>query len=238
MSGLARAPIRRGWWRRGSLACAAFAAVACSSAGGDTTRLEYDPDSGRLQRIEYDASGNGRNDAVSVMEGTRIRWIELDLDEDGKIDRWDFYGPGNRLERVGLSRQNDGTLDANAFYAADGTLRRIEISTRRDGHFDRSEFYESGALARSEEDTDGDGRPDTWTTYRREPAAASGEPSYVITSVAFDYVRRGTSQRRFVYGDHGQVVRVEVDPDGDGRFEIDTPRRSGSGPTTADRRER
>jgi len=30
----------------------------------------------------------------------------------------------------------------------------------------RTEFYEGGALARAEEDSDGDGRPDKWETYR------------------------------------------------------------------------
>lgn len=233
-----RAPT--GWrrWRSGAIAGLAIVTAACSTTGGDTPRLEYDSASGRLRRIEYDASGNGRKDAVSVMEGTRIRWIELDLDENGKVDRWDVYGPGNRLERVGLSRQNDGVLDAHAFYAADGTLLRIEVSTRRDGRFDRIELYESGVLARSEEDVDTDGVPDTWTTYRREPGAGSEEPSYVITSVAFDYLRRGSPQRRFVYGENGRVVRVDVDPDGDGRFEIERPPSLRSSRARGDREER
>lgn len=210
-------------WRRGAIAGLALVLAGCSTSSGDTPRLAYDSTSGRLQRIEYDASGNGHKDAISVMEGTRIRWIELDLDENGTVDRWDMYGPGNRLERVGLSRRNDGVLDAHAFYAGDGTLLRIEVSTRRDGRFNRIEYYEGGVLARSEEDGDADGVPDAWTTYRREPGAASDEPSYVITSVAFDYLRRGSPQRRFVYGESGQVVRIEADPDGDGRFEIQAP---------------
>jgi hypothetical protein len=204
---------------------AALLTAACSGASSDRPRLEYDPESGRLRRIEYDASGNGRRDAVSIMDGTRIRWIELDLDENGKVDRWDFYGPDNKLEKVGFSRQNDGILDAHAFYSAEGELRRIETSTRRDGRFDRVEFYERGVLARGEEDLDGNGQPDKWETYRHEPDAAPGEPSYVITSVAFDDAGRGTPQRRFVYGRNGQVMRVEIDPDGDGQFVVAVPRR-------------
>ena len=50
------------------------------------------------------------------MDGTRIIRIELDLDENGKVERWDFYKAGGELEKVGLSRLNDGVMDAQAFY--------------------------------------------------------------------------------------------------------------------------
>jgi hypothetical protein len=197
---------------------AAVAGMAAACAAGDRPRALYDPDSGRLQRLEHDVNGNGRNDAVGVMDGTQVRRQELDLDENGHVDRWDFYGAGNVLEKIGFSRQNDGVLDAYAFYTDKGALRRIEISTSRDGRFDRVELYQEGVLVRSEEDTDRDGRPDKWETYRRRPVAAPGEPQYAITSVAFDDVGRGTPQRRFVYGDSGQVTLVETDADGDGQF--------------------
>jgi hypothetical protein len=71
---------------------------------------------------------------------------------------------------------------------------------------------------RSEEDTDGDGRPDKWDTYRPNPKALPGEPAYAITSVAFDSKRRGTPDRRFVFSPNGSIALVESDPDGDGQF--------------------
>jgi hypothetical protein len=199
--------------------------VACSAAGcvnadtaGDKPRAEHDVKSGRLTRVEYDANGNGRNDAVSIMDGARIRWIELDLDENGKVERWDFYGADNTLEKVGFSRQNDGVLDAHAFYGGDGALARMVVSTRRDGRFDRVEYYEIGVLVRSEEDVDADGRPDKWETYRRLPGVKPGEPAYAITSAAFDDLGRGIPHRRFTYDERGRIARVELDPDGDGQF--------------------
>lgn len=205
----------------GRVCCGALVvalAPGCERAARDQPRVQYDPQSGRLQRLEYDANGNGRNDAVSIMDGTRVHWIELDLDENGKVDRWDVYGPDNILQKVGFSRHNDGIPDAEAFYRPDGTLERIQLSTRRDGRFDRVEFYELGVLVRSEEDGDRDGRADKWETYQQRPDAPPGEPPYFITSAAFDDVGRGTPRRRFVYGPHGEVQRVEVDADGDGVF--------------------
>ena len=202
-----------------STALIALFLSACSRSAAEQPRPEYDLQSGRLTRLAYDANANGRNDAVSIMDGTRILRIELDLDENGHVERWDFYNPDRSLEKVGFASRNDGLMDSQAFYAPDGSVARIEISTRRDGRFDRVEFYEAGVLVRSEEDVNADGRPDKWDTYRPNANAPAGEPAYAIVSTAFDDIGRGVPHRRFVYGEHGRVERVEIDRDGDGRFE-------------------
>jgi hypothetical protein len=203
--------------------CAALlvlaATAACSRGTGDRPKAEYDENTGRLRTLAYDANSNGKNDAVSYMDGTRIHRIELDLDENGKVERWDFYGGDRRLEKVGLSQRNDGVMDAEAFYTEEGVLQRIQVSTKRDGRYDRTEFYVANVLVRSEEDTNGDGRADKWDTYRTEPNPMPGAPAYSITATAFDDTGAGTPTRRFVYGDRGVVVRVEVDRDGDGVFD-------------------
>jgi hypothetical protein len=183
---------------------------------GEPPRTEYDR--GRLSRVVFDANHNGKNDAVGLMDGTRIRRIELDLDENGKIDRWDIYDASRRLEKVGLSQRNDGVMDAQAYYRPNGDIARLELSTARDGRFNRTEFYEAGRLVRSEEDTDGDGRPDKWDSYRPNPKALAGEPAYAITSVAFDSSHRGIPDHRFVFSPNGSIALVESDPDGDGQF--------------------
>ena len=41
----------------------------------------------------FDGKAIGKNDAVSYMDGTRILRVELDLTGNGKVDRWDLYGP-------------------------------------------------------------------------------------------------------------------------------------------------
>ncbi|MBI2187525.1 MAG: hypothetical protein HYU37_10495 [Acidobacteria bacterium] len=58
--------------------------------------------------------------------------IAIDLDEDGKIDRWDFYDQDRWLERIGFSRSNDGTMDAAAFVTRDGAIERVEVSSPAD----------------------------------------------------------------------------------------------------------
>ena len=186
----------------------AFAA-ACSRPAAERPKAEYDRETGRVRRITFDFNRNGHNDAVSVMDGTHIDHIELDFDEDGKVDRWDFYKGGPTLLYVGLSRLKDGVMDSRAFYGPSGELSRIEVSTRRDGRFNRVEFYEAGTLVRSEEDTNGDGRVDKWETYRSNTDTTPNEPPYAIASVAFDDSGIGTPQRRLIYDENGRRVRVE-----------------------------
>jgi hypothetical protein len=217
--------------------------AACSrGVVREAPEADYDPKTGKLRQLTYDANQNGRNDAVSYMDGTRIVRIELDLDENGHVDRWDFYGDDGRLEKAGFSRLNDGILDSIAYYHSGfppgtpgGTLEsaktidRILVSTRRDGRFDRIEHYRNGVLDRAEEDSDGDGRADKWETYLPEPEAVVGEPHYGIASVAFDDERKGSPGRRITYGRGGAIVRIEVDPDRDGHF-IERPSSSRTEP--------
>jgi hypothetical protein len=151
---------------------------------------------------------NGRHDTVSIMDGARIYYVELDIDENGKADRWDFYR-GHTLERVGYSRLNDGVMDSQILYGPDSTVGRIELSTGRDGRFNRVEWYHAGVLTRSEEDTDGDDRPDKWATYRPNAGAGPNEPPYTIASVAFDDSGDGVPRRRVVYDANGRS-RVEI----------------------------
>ncbi len=191
--------------------------TACAQEpSGDRPHAEYDNATGHLSKIELDANKNGKNDTVSYMDGTRVIRIELDLDENGKVERWDFYGPDGKLERIGFASRNDGVMDSQAFYEPDGATRRIEISTRRDNHFDRTEYYEHNALVKSEEDNNGDGRPDKWDFYTPRPNHAPGEPAYAISSTEFDDSGSGRPERRFIYGPNGNIARVEFDDAGAG----------------------
>jgi hypothetical protein len=183
----------------------------CSSRQDEARKrisAEYDQKTGRLKLLKYDSNGNGVVDTWSYMDGARFVRIEIDKDEDGKIDRWEYYGADQKLEKVGFSRQNDGKEDAWQYLAPDGSVTRVEISGRRDGKISRIEHYEQGHLVSAEEDGDGDGRMDMWQTY---------EPDGRLASAAFDTKHRGTPDRRLIYGSDGSA-RLEVDTAGDGHF--------------------
>jgi len=141
------------------------------------------------------------------MDGTRVLRIEIDKDEDGKIDRWEYYDAERKLEKIGLSRANDGVEDAWSYIGPDGRVSRVAISTRRDGRISRTEVYQGDLPTRTEEDTDGDGVVDKWESYE------AGR----LASVAFDSMHRGRPDRRLTYSADGSVT-IEVDPRGTGRW--------------------
>jgi hypothetical protein len=172
--------------------------VGCSGQPGSRDRIQpvYDQKTGALQLLKYDSRGDGVVDTWSYMDGPRIVRIEIDRDHDGKIDRWEYYRPDRTLEKVGFSRANDGKEDAWSYAGAEGKVVRIDVSTHRNGKIDRVEHYDDDVLVRAEEDTDGDGRFDKWEAYDHARLA----------SVSFDTThRRGTPDRRLIYGADGTV---------------------------------
>ena len=174
----------------------------------NTTIPTYDTKTGKLTELTYDRNKNGRIDTWTAMDGTKPLRSRIDLDEDGKIDRWEYYDDKGGLAKVGFSRKHDGKVDAWAYAAPDGTLSRVEISSTGDEQkIDRWEFYQGGGLVRAEEDTDGNGRVDRWETY------AGG----ALETAAMDENGDGRPDRRLTYTG-GALVLIESAPDAAGRF--------------------
>jgi hypothetical protein len=189
------------------LVAAALMAFACGGDSADprkTVTPTSDP-SVRLQRLDYDSNSNGKPDVHTYMEGNRAVRSEIDANEDGVIDRWEYYDDRRQVIRIGMSSAGDNTVDT----ATATEPARIERSSQRDDVIDRREFVEGDEVIRAEEDSDRDGRMDRWEGYK----------DGVLVTLALDTTGQlGRPDRRLVYGDNGDVVRVEVDPDGDGVF--------------------
>lgn len=180
-----------------------------------TTRATYDQATGRLRELTYDADKNGKIDTVTFLDGTKVIRTEIDSNEDGRVDRWEYFGPNGKLEKYGISRADNGTPDAWAYAGSDGATERMEISLKHNDHIDRWEHYESGVIARAEEDANGDGRPDKWELYQ----------TGTLVSVSFDNDGDGRPDRRLTYNHEGQLARIESDPDAAGTFrtQVDIP---------------
>jgi hypothetical protein len=147
----------------------------------------YDKETGKLKELAVNTLKDGRPDVFSYMDGGRVIRIEIDNDEDGRLDRWEYYGTDQKMLKVGLSRGNDGKPDVWMFQGPEGSVEKVEVSTRRDGKANRTEFYENGMVARAEEDGDGDGQVDKWEIYERGALARvsfdttkSGKPTQTI----------------------------------------------------------
>jgi hypothetical protein len=163
-----------------------FCAIGCCACGQTPqtdadVKAQYDQNTGKLSQLTVNAAKDGKPNITSHMDGSKFVRIEIDTDENGTIDRWEYYGPDQKLEKVGISRSNDGVVDSWLYEGPDGLPSKVEVSTRRDGRANRTEFYAKGELTRAEEDTDADGRVDKWETY----AAGS------LATVAFDMAKSG-----------------------------------------------
>lgn len=201
----------------------ACACAACSNPEQErlkaTTKATYDERTGRLKELTSDANGNGRIDTWTDMDGSRPLRSRMDRNEDGRLDRWEYYDDTGRLVKVGFSRRDDGKPDAWAVPAADGRVSQVLVSSTGDeSKIDRWETYDPSARAGSgdpespspieiAEDTNRDGRPDKWEKY------AGG----VLQTAAFDENADGRADRQLTYR-AGALVLIESDPDASGRF--------------------
>lgn len=211
-------------------ALVAVTVASCSNAERDrvkaTTQANYDRATGKLTEITYDKNKNGKIDTWTKMDGSRAISSEIDTDEDGKIDRWEYYGPdGKSLVKVAWERPKPPTAadrtmkgrpDAVGFIGADGEVERIEYSEvselpEMNGKetIVRREFYQKKHLVRAEEDTLGKGIMDRFETYDLDGRMAA---------VEFDENFDGKPDRRLNYNPDGSLNSTETEPDGHGGY--------------------
>lgn len=192
LGSLAQGNQRARIWSVGNIVLAIWCA-ACGGASQSSNAVmqpDYNKETGQLERLRHDANGNGVAESTSYMDGGRIARIEIDLNEDGRIDRWEYYGADQRLEKVGFSRSSDGHEDAWSYADAAGTVMRVEIAAAPGERVTRTEYFDRGVLARAEEDTDADGVVDRWETYEQGRLArlafstVSGEPAHALVYAA------------------------------------------------------
>jgi hypothetical protein len=150
---------------------AALGGAACSDRGkppGDaTTKPTYDKTTGKLTQLTYDANKNGKIDTWTDMDGARPIQSRMDTDEDGTIDRWEYYDEKGALVKVGYSRRKNGKPDAWAFSGPEGKVLRVETEddTNEDGRPDKWETYVNDVVQTASMDENGDGRADRRLTY-------------------------------------------------------------------------
>lgn len=193
----------------------AFLAILTGCSDPEKERIKatsiptYDEKTGKLTRLTADLDKNGRIDAYTYMDGTKVLRSEIDADEDGKIEKWEYHGDDGKVIKVAISREKNGKADTWMYPGPDGTLARAEISSEQDeSKIDRWEWYEAGQLVRAEEDASGDSVVDKWETHR----------GGALATVMLDEDYDGNPDRRLTYGDGGRLLTIESEPDGAGGF--------------------
>ena len=155
---------------------------------------------GRLERIEYDTNGDGRADRITHHHGAKApQRVDVDVDFDGTIDRWEDFGEDGKLRRYAVAEQ-DGRPRLWTIVDDNGAPTRYEYDRDVDGRFERAEIVENGRIARVELDTDRDGRVDRWQEWK------AGR----MVSESIDTDGDGKPDRRLRYGPKGAFAGVET----------------------------
>ena len=135
----------------------------------DTPRVQriYDDETGELELLIMDLDGDLRFDTWSYWDGDRLARRELDDNEDGAIDRWQYFDEDAELSREGFSTTGGEAPDAWRYFREDGGVERVEYM--EGNQVSKIEFYRGSALMRVERDTDGDGEIDDRVVFFEEP---------------------------------------------------------------------
>lgn len=152
----------------GVTACSTSGSLGLSKSADKNARpvaIEHEPcDEKAKDAQRVDSNGDGKPDIVSVMKGGKEVCRVLDLNFDGKTDRYIYFDAAGQPRRIESDYDRDGRVDEVA-YLLGGQLVRKDREMNLDGKLDTWDVYENGKLAKRERDADGDGRVDQWWTF-------------------------------------------------------------------------
>jgi hypothetical protein len=175
----------------------------CSSSPpveNDLIKPVYSKETGRLEQLTADRDHDGKIDTRAYMDGSHLKFIELDRNNDGVPDRWEYYTPG--AAAAGSQAGVGSAFDKGT------QIERAEEANGPDGKVTRREYYTGGKIVRVEEDSDFDGRVDKWEQYLNG----------ALVRMELDLQGRGKPDRRLVYAADGSLDHVEIDPTGTGAW--------------------
>lgn len=126
---------------------------ACDGAGKEVRTFKGDS-----------TLASGKSFVTRVYDAGREVCSYADLNGDGNIDVFTFFGPDGRIRRREAAYTIGKAIDEIAVYA-NGEVTVVMRETNFDGKLDTWDYYESGKLVRRERDKTGDGRIDEWWTF-------------------------------------------------------------------------
>jgi hypothetical protein len=158
-------------------------AMACSSSSsGKGSDSPYDDWAGEsrdteIKHEECDIKGkevrnfkgdsalsSGKSFVTRVYANSREVCSWADLNGDGNIDVYTFFGEDGKIRRREAAYSVSKQIDEIAIYQG-GNLQVVMRETNFDGKLDTWDYYEGGKLVRRERDKTGDGRIDEWWTF-------------------------------------------------------------------------
>jgi len=133
---------------------------------------------------------SGKSYVTRVYVASREVCSFSDLNGDGNVDLYTFYGDDGKIRRREAAYTVSKQIDEIAVYQA-GELQLVMRETNFDGRLDTWDYYEGGKLVRRERDKNGDGRIDEWwafqagtdnaTIVQADPHSGKPDPTSTVT---------------------------------------------------------
>ena len=129
----------------------------CQSSGNRVSQVDLNHDDFADLITVYQ---NGEN-------GETVGCKQADLNFDGRLDAFYYYGPEGEIDREQFDLDFDGRIDLGRYFDGE-VVTKDEQDLDLDGAVDTWRFYDKGRIVRMETDRDADGRADMFTYYVRE----------------------------------------------------------------------
>ena len=171
---------------------------------------------GKLIRLKIDSNADGIMDRCQYYEKGQIIRIEMDTDHDQRIDCRDYFEAGKRTRHERLSSDTSQVVQVIQFDSQERPLK-MQKDTTGDGLFDSIYHFKEGMLSSSTRDTDADGKPNIWQTYRDDKLLQrrvdnDGDGHYDIITV-FKYGKPHYQEKDSNF-DEKKDVFIHFDADG------------------------
>jgi len=166
----------------------------------------------KSRRIESEQSGLPKR--IETYTAGKLTSVEIDENDDGLIDVWNFYDSTQRLEKEERDRNFDGQIETwTRFDPETGSIHTVFEDRDEDGEIDLWNFYEAGHVTLRGEDKENKGRATQLTLYdadghKLREEHRSGDALFPQEQLRFD--PEGQIQLRCENRDGDAVFEAEV----------------------------
>jgi hypothetical protein len=115
--------------------------------------------------LESDVNLDGHPETRSFFKGALLKIREMDNNNDGKIDRRNFYNDKGKIIKVEKDENSTGKINITWYYNDQEEAVRAEKDDNGDGNIELWFHYNNGFVTMVEEDRNLDGKADLWEIY-------------------------------------------------------------------------
>ncbi len=175
---------------------------------GKIDQVQVYDTAGNLLRLESDKNQDGFFEIRQLYQDGKLTRIERDTDNDRKMDSIDHIEADKRVRQERLDK--DGHTTQVSYFDAAEQLREIRKDSTGDLRFDTVYHFTDGVLTSSTKDSDANGKPNIWCTYRNQ----------LPVEQRIDEDEDGIMDRILFFDAAGELEKMLKEPLGTDRYKV------------------